>query len=182
MKVFIKSTWGNYSIPRVIELLKQEKIQPLSAEMGEYDLGDTVSPSQLEHLRQSLSAAGYELILNRNNIVIEKVHCLVHQLVYGDLEYPATKYSEFISRAVKINYTRLSKLFSRIKGITLEQFIILCKIERAKHLIAGTEYTLSEIAKILHYSSVSHLSAQFKKITGIPPSLFRRHRNNTGLA
>jgi len=87
---------------------------------------------------------------------------------------PVIKYSSYISSKLKTNYTYLSKIFSKVKNITIEHFIIIHKIERVKQLLLYNEFTLSEIAWKLHYSSTAHLSAQFKKITGITPSLFKK--------
>ena len=96
-------------------------------------------------------------------------------MIYAD-ELPNTKYSHYISKKLKVNYTSLSKFFSKVKKITIEQFIIAHKIERVKRLLLYNELTLSEIALKLDYSSTAHLSAQFKKVTGITPSIFKKSK------
>jgi AraC-like DNA-binding protein len=107
----------------------------------------------------------------------ENVRNLIIQMINDSMELPAVNYSEYISRRLCVNYTLLSKSFSRTIGITIEHYIIIQKIERVKKMIAQTELTLSEIAWKLRYSSPAHLSAQFKRITGIPPSLFRKMKD-----
>ena len=107
-------------------------------------------------------------------MLAEKVRDLIVQMIHDSMELPAINYSEYISRQLCVNYTLLSKSFSRTIGITIEQYIIIQKIERVKKMISQTELTLSEIAWKLRYSSPAHLSAQFKRITGIAPSVFRK--------
>ena len=107
-------------------------------------------------------------------LLAEKVRDLIVQMIHDSMELPAINYSEYISRQLCVNYTLLSKSFSRTIGITIEQYIIIQKIERVKKMISQTELTLSEIAWKLRYSSPAHLSAQFKRITGIAPSVFRK--------
>lgn len=107
-------------------------------------------------------------------ILAEKVRNLVVQMIHDSIDLPTINYSEYISRQLCVNYTLLSKSFSKSIGITIEHFIILQKIEKVKDLISHTELTLSEIAWKLRYSSPAHLSAQFKRITGIAPSVFRK--------
>ena len=110
-------------------------------------------------------------------MMIEKIKCIIIEMIHYSDDLPCTNYSNVISEKIMCNYESLSKLFSKIKGITIEQFIIANKIEKAKQLLLYNELTLSEIAWKLHYSSTAHLSAQFKKITGITPTLFKKSGN-----
>jgi AraC-like DNA-binding protein len=112
--------------------------------------------------------------LDRSHLLALKVRKLIIDMVHYSLELPAVNYSEYISKHLCVNYTSLSKSFSKIWGMTIEQFIISQKIERVKDLLAQQELTLSEIAWKLKYSSPAHLSAQFKRVTGFTPSTFRK--------
>jgi AraC-like DNA-binding protein len=107
-------------------------------------------------------------------ILAEKVRNLIIEMIHDSFELPSVNYSEYISRNLCVNYTLLSKSFSKICGTTIEQFIINEKIEKVKKLLTHNDLTLSEIAWKLRYSSTAHLSAQFKRITGITPSVFRK--------
>jgi AraC-like DNA-binding protein len=122
-------------------------------------------------------------ISQKRTMLAENVRNLIIQMIHDSMELPAINYSEYISRRLCVNYTLLSKSFSKTIGVTIEQFIIIQKIERVKELISQTELTLSEIAWKLRYSSPAHLSAQFKRITGIAPSVFRKiiNKNNPDL-
>ncbi len=113
-------------------------------------------------------------------MLAEKVRNLIIQMIHDSIELPSVNYSEYISRQLCVNYTLLSKTFSKYIGTTIEQFIIIQKIERVKEMISKTELTLSEIAWQLRYSSPAHLSAQFKRITGIAPSVFRKIYDKSG--
>ena len=112
--------------------------------------------------------------LDKRVILAEKVRDLIINMIHYSLELPAVNYSDYISKNLCVNYTLLSKSFSKICGITIEQFIISEKIEKVKKLLTHNDLTLSEIAWKLRYSSTAHLSAQFKRITGITPSVFRK--------
>ena len=107
-------------------------------------------------------------------ILAEKVRNLIMDMIHDSPEPPAVNYSEYISKNLSVNYTVLSKSFSIASGMTIEKFIITEKIERVKKLLTHHELTLSEIARKLRYSSAAHLSAQFKRITGITPSIYRK--------
>ena len=107
-------------------------------------------------------------------MLAEKVRDLIIQMIHYSLELPSINYSEYISRNLCVNYTLLSKSFSKINGMTIEQFIIHEKIEKVKKLLSHDDLTLSEIAWKLRYSSTAHLSSQFKRITGITPSVFKK--------
>lgn len=107
-------------------------------------------------------------------ILAEKVRHLIFDMIHNSLELPDINYSDYISRNLCTNYTTISKSFSKALGVTIERYIIMQKIEKVKKLISVDHLTLSEIAWKLHYSSTAHLSGQFKRITGITPSLFRK--------
>ena len=121
-----------------------------------------------------LSKKKFELINDKDSIIIEKMKKAIIELVNNPDEFPNAKYSDYISKKLNINYTSLSKLFSKINHITIEHFIIAQRIERVKQFLLFNDLSLSEIAWKLHYSSTAHLSAQFKKVTGLTPSRFRK--------
>ena len=116
-------------------------------------------------------------------ILVEKIKNIIIELVHYTNEIPKSSFSEYLSEKLNHNYSYLSNLFSEVKGTTIEHFIIIHKIERVKELIIYDELNLSEIAYTLHYSSVAHLSTQFKKITGLTPSYFKslKNKKRTGL-
>jgi len=143
--------------------------------MGEVEIRESYSPNKIEAFREALEKTPYDLVFEKDLILIEKVKNIIIEMIHYSKELPLIKYSEFISRNVKFSYTYLSKLFSKIKGVTIEHYIIAQKIERAKHLLLSNELTLAEIAWRLKYSSAAHLSAQFKKVTGSTPSDFRKN-------
>jgi AraC-like DNA-binding protein len=145
-----------------------------SIDIGEIEVGEILSDQQYEILKESLHQNNFELISGKENILTEKIKNVIIEMIHYSDELPVIKYSSYISSKLKTNYTYLSKIFSKVKNITIEHFIIIHKIERVKQLLLYNEFTLSEIAWKLHYSSTAHLSAQFKKITGITPSLFKK--------
>lgn len=153
-----------------------------SIELGEVLLKEPIKSATRQQLAERLHASGLEIMNDKNTILIEKIKNIVVEMVHYSEDEPHVNFSVFLSNKLKKNYHYLSELFSRTKGITIEHFIILHKIERAKELIIYDELNLTEIADKLHYSSVAHLSNQFKKITGLTPSFFkkiqRRKRNN----
>jgi AraC family transcriptional regulator len=145
-----------------------------SVELGEIALeaGFAEGPWKAE-LATRLAAQGFELLDDRRSRLISRIKALVVQWVHYDAEPPREKYSVLISQALLQDYPGLSRLFSETEGITIEQFIIRQKTERVKELLSYDELTLSQIADLLGYSSVAHLSAQFRKVTGMAPSAFK---------
>jgi AraC family transcriptional regulator len=163
---------------RCILVVKQEmdklKLRPLQITLGEVILDHTPSDQQLTQLNQRLEALGFELLDNQKQKQIEAIKNLLIQKVQdGDIEEHFS-ISEFLSNSLKKDYTMMTRLFSEVESITIEQFFILQKIEKVKEWLAYDEFTLSELAWKLGYSSVAHLSAQFKKVTGLSPSEFKK--------
>lgn len=145
-------------------------------ELGEVHVNEQISDDQREQLRQELQRSGLELMDDKKAILVEKIKNVIVEMVHYEDELPKTNFSDYLSEKLNYNYTYLANLFSETKGITIEHFMILHKIERVKELILYDELNLSEIAWKLHYSSVAHLSHQFKKITGLTPSYFKSLR------
>lgn len=143
-------------------------------ELGEVELKDSISEEQLKLIDTALRNYGFELMYDKNNRIIEKIKSSVFQLIYKSDDLPKQNFSGFISRVVNRDYTYLSNLFSSIQGLTIESYIIQQKISRIKELLVHDNISLSNIAFKLKYSSVAHLSNQFKKVTGLTPSFFKK--------
>lgn len=142
-------------------------------ELGEVDVKDTISEQQRKQLRANLLKAGLELMDDKKAILIEKIKNVIIEMVHYEDELPKVKNSDFLSEKLQYDYTYLANLFSETTGTTIEHFIIIHKIERVKELMIYDELNLTEISYKLNYSSVAHLSSQFKKITGLTPSFFK---------
>lgn len=162
----------------VEEELKKLDIHYIRVDLGIIELSETISSQQRNQLEENLSKWGLELLDDKKNILIEKIKNVVIEIVHYSDELPRMNYSDYISEKLGYNYTYLSNLFSEVKGITLQQFIIIHKIERVKELLLYDELNLTEIAYKLRYSSVSHLSYQFKKVTGFSPSVYKELKEN----
>ncbi len=150
-----------------------------TVELGEAEIMDDVSAQQLAELNTALKKSGLELMDDRKSILIEKIkNVIVEHVHYSDSDEPLQiNFSNYLAGKLNHDYTYLSNLFSEVQGTTIEHFIIIHKIERVKELLVYDELNLTEIAYKLHYSSVAHLSTQFKKITGLTPSHFKLLRN-----
>ena len=161
------------------KLLVKEKLDKLGLAYGSVDLGEVeilpdISDQQKMQLKISLSEVGLELMDDRKKILIERIKAVVVEMVHYSDDLPKTNFSDYISEKLHYDYTYLANLFSEVKGTTLEHFVIAHKIERVKELLIYDELSLTEISYKLNYSSVAHLSNQFKKITGLTPSFFKK--------
>ena len=143
-------------------------------ELGEIDIMENISAEQLLKLSKGLHESGLELMDDKRAMLIEKINNVIIEMIHHDDELPKVNYSEHISEKLNHDYTYLSNMFSEVRGITIQQFIIVHKVERIKELILYGELTLTEISYKMNYSSVAHLSNQFKKITGFTPSEFKQ--------
>jgi AraC-like DNA-binding protein len=151
-------------------------------ELGEADIMENMSDEQLDHLSIALRKTGLELMNDKKSIVVEKIKTTIIELVHYTDEQIKTNLSDYLTEKLNYNYTYIANLFSEVTGATIEKFYLAHKIERVKELLVYDELNLTEIADKLHYSSVAHLSNQFKKMTGLTPSYFKnlRHkRRNT---
>ena len=157
----------------VKEVLKKMGMHFIIVDLGEVEIMEKLSIPVLEQLKQALLGYGLELMDDRKAVLIEKIKNVIIEMVHHSVELPVMNYSNFISEKLQHDYTYLSNIFSEVKGITIQQFIILHKIERIKELIIYDELNLTEIAWKMNYSSVAHLSNQFKKVTGLTPSHFK---------
>lgn len=141
-------------------------------DLGVVQLMKKITIPQRKLLRESLPGSGLELLEDKKSILIEKIKNVIIELVHYSDNIPKTNYSDYISKKIGYDYTYLSNLFSEENGIDIQHFIIKHKIERVKELLQYKELNLTEISHKLHYSSVSHLSNQFKKVTGLSPSIY----------
>lgn len=157
----------------VKEVLKEMRLHFIVVDLGEVEIMEDLSQEQLEQMKLALHTSGLELMDDRRAVLIEKIINVITEMIHYSDEAPKTNYSDYISEKLNHDYTYLSNVFSEVKGITIQQFIITHKIEKAKELLFYGELNLTEIAFRLHYSSVAHLSNQFKKITGLSPSTFK---------
>lgn len=173
MKLYIK-----YMVSLRCKLMVKEELKKLGIPFDAVDLGiveirKDITLEQRELLKENLLKSGLELLDDKKAILIEKIKNVVVEMVHYSEELPNMNYSDYVSEKLGYDYTYLSNLFSEVKGITLQQFIIIHKIERVKELLLYDELNLTEIAYQLHYSSVAHLSNQFKKVTGLSPSFYK---------
>lgn len=166
----------------VKEELKKLGLLYVVVDLGLVEIMEDITPQQREHLKANLQKSGLELLDDKKSILIEKIKNVITEMIHHSDDLPILSYSDFISKKLNYDYTYLSNIFSEVKGITIQQFIIINKIERVKELLLYDELNLTQISYKLHYSSVAHLSNQFKKVTGLSPSFFKqlkqkRHNN-----
>lgn len=162
----------------VKEVFKKLGLHFIVVDLGEVEIMEDLSGEEREELKMALLSTGLELIDDRRVVLIEKINNVITEMIHYSDEVPKMNYSNYISEKLNYDYTYLSNLFSEVKGITIQQYIINHKIERVKELLLYDELNLTEISSKLHYSSVSHLSNQFKKVTGLSPSHFKKLKIN----
>jgi len=148
-----------------------------AVDLGEVEVKEPMTALQYDKLKTALFKSGLELMYDKNALLIEKIKSLVVEMIHYADELPDVKNSVYISEKLNHSYADLASHFSEATGTTIEHFIIIHKIERVKELLLYTGYSLTEIAAKLNYSSVAHLSTQFKKITGLTPSFFKKLRD-----
>lgn len=158
----------------VKEELKRLGLHFIVVDLGEVEIMENISAEQREKIRIALLKSGLELMDDNRAILIEKIKTTIIEMVHHTDEIIKTNFSDFLSEKLNHDYTYLSKLFSEVQGTTIAQFIISHKIERIKELIIYDELNIKEIAFKMNYSSVAHLSNQFKKVTGLSPSHFKQ--------
>jgi AraC-like DNA-binding protein len=161
----------------VKEVFKKLGLHFIVVELGEVDIMEDISSDQREYIKMALHNLGFELMDDGKSVLVEKIKHIIIEMVHHLNEPVKIKFSSYLSEKLHHDYTYLANLFSDIQGTTIEQFIIAHKIERIKELIIYDELNISEIAWKLNYSSVSHLSNQFKKVTGLSPSHFKQLKN-----
>jgi AraC-like DNA-binding protein len=158
----------------VKEELKKLGLHFVIVDLGIVEILEDITPKQFDELKQNLALSGLELLDDKKSILIEKIKNVIIEMIHYSEELPKINYSDYISEKLHHDYTYLSNIFSEVKGITIQQFIINHKIERVKELLLYDELNLTQISYLLNYSSVAHLSNQFKKVTGLSPSFFKQ--------
>ncbi len=176
MKLYIKNMVSNTCRLVVKDALNKLNLHYVLVNLGEVEIMESISKKQREELKETLIKMGLELMNDKKTILIEKVKNTIVEMVHFADNMIKVNFSDYLSYKLNYDYTYLSNLFSEIQGTNIQQFILLHKAERIKELITYDELTISEIAYKMNYSSVAHLSNQFKKITGFSPSHFKQLR------
>lgn len=161
----------------VKEELQKLGIHPMTVDLGMVELQEDINEEEQQKLKINLKKSGLELLDDKKSIIIEKIKNIIIEMIHYSDELPKVNYSDYISEHLGYDYTYLANIFSEVKGITIQQFIILHKIEKVKELLIYDELNLTEISYKMHYSSVAHLSNQFKKITGLTPTFYKNLKN-----
>ena len=178
MKLLIKNMVCDRCKMAIENVLAEQGLVAVSVHLGEVDLGEIIiEGEQLEQFREKIEKLGFGLINDKKSQLIENIKKTVIELVQAPESPEKIKLSEYISSNLFHDYTHLSNLFSRVEGVTIERYFINQKIEKTRELLVYDELTLTEIADRLGYSSVAHLSRQFKKVTGMTPSQFKQLRD-----
>lgn len=146
-------------------------------DLGKVEILEDITEQQREILKRNLLKSGLELLDDKRSILIERIKNAIVEMIHYQDEIPKINFSDYLSEKLGHDYTYLANIFSEVKGITIQQYIITHKIEKVKELLLYDELNLSEIADKLHYSSSAHLSKQFKKITGLTPSYYKQLKN-----
>jgi YesN/AraC family two-component response regulator len=161
----------------VRDVLRNMNLHFVQVELGEVDIMEEITPEQREEIRIELKKTGLELMDVKKDILIEKIKNAVIEMVHYTEAQQVKNFSVYLAEKLQYDYTYLANLFSETTGTTIEHFIINHKIERVKELLVYGEHSLTEISYMLHYSSVAHLSNQFKKVTGLTPTFFKSLKN-----
>lgn len=174
MRLYIK-----YMVSLRCKMLVKEELAKLGLQYVVIDLGmveifENITQLQREQLKENLLRSGLELLDDKKSILIEKIKNVITEMIHYSDELPKINYSDYISEKLNYDYTYLANIFSEVKGITIQQFIIIHKIEKIKELLLYDELNLTQISYKLNYSSVAHLSNQFKKTTGLSPSFYKK--------
>ena len=178
MKLYIKNMVCSRCVIVVKQQLLKQKLQPAIVSMGEVELQKPLSQTQLLQLNTGLKELGFEILDNQKQKQIETIKSLLIKKVQSGEVEEHFSISVFLTQALNKDYSYISRLFSEVEGITVEQYFILQKIEKVKEWLVYGEQNLSEISYSLGYSSVAYLSAQFKKVTGLTPSHFKKTGNS----
>ena len=177
LKLYIKYMVSNRCKIMVKEELKKLGLHFMVVDLGEVEIMEEITAEQRAELQNALLESGLELMDDKRAILIEKIKNVIIDMVHHSEEVVKTNFSEYLTSKLDYDYTYLANLFSEVQGTTIAQFLISHKVERIKELIIYDELSISEIAWKMNYSSVAHLSNQFKKVTGLTPSHFRQLKN-----
>ena len=183
MKLYIKNMVSNRCKIIVKSELEEFGLHFVIGDLGEVEIMESISEEQRQMLNLNLEKSGLGLLDDKKRVLIEKIKNIIVDLVYYSEEQPKINLSDYLSGKLNYDYTYLANLFSDSQNTTIEHFFLNHKIERVKELLVYDEFSLTEISYKLHYSSVAHLSSQFKKMTGLTPSVYKilkmKRRKNT---
>ncbi|HUW05087.1 MAG TPA: helix-turn-helix domain-containing protein [Williamwhitmania sp.] len=174
MKLYIKYMVSTRCKMAVKDALKKLQLHFIIVDLGEIEIMETLTPEQREQLKIELVGSGLELMDDKRAVLIEKIKNVIVEMIHHSDEMVKVNFSDYLSEKLNYDYTYLANLFSEVQGTTIEHFVIAHKVERIKELIIYDELNITEIAWKMNYSSVAHLSNQFKKVTGLSPSHFKR--------
>lgn len=174
MKLYIK-----YDINQACRVILQEQLDKLEItyqllDLGEIEFKENISQEKYDSLQSALSRYGIELLDNQKSQLIQRIKDTIVEMVYEKDKLPTSTISSYLADKLNLSYGYISNIFSENTFTSIENYIIMQKIERAKKLIIEDGLTLTEVSYKLNYSSVAHLSGQFKKTTGLTPSMFKR--------
>jgi AraC-like DNA-binding protein len=179
MKLYIKFMLSTRCKMVVKSILNSLDLHFVFVDLGEVEIMEDLDAEQLEELKMALQAADLELMDNKKAILIERIKTTIVEMVHHSNEGIKINFSNYLSEKLHHDYTYMANLFSEMQGTTIEQFMIAHKVERIKELIIYGELNITEIAWKMNYSSVAHLSNQFKKMTGLSPSQFKQLKDKT---
>ncbi|MBP6025580.1 helix-turn-helix domain-containing protein [Ferruginibacter sp.] len=182
MKLYVKNMACLSCKVFVKDALLEMDIHSVKVELGEIETKEAVSDEEKQQLNKLIKKVGLELLESKHGILIEKIRKIIVDYVYHSEEKEIINFSDLLSQKLNYSYSYLANFFSEVEATTIEQYVIAMKIERIKELIIFGEDTLTEIADKMHYSSVAHLSAQFKKVTGLTPSHFKELKKKRRIA
>lgn len=174
MKTYIRNMACESCKILVKDALDEMGISPVKVELGEIETKEDLSEKEKKILNSKIKKAGLELIEKKQGVLIEKIRKVIIDYVFDSDRKSNLKFSTLLSKELNHSYAYLANFFSEIEAITIEQYIIALKVERIKELLVFGDQTISEIAYQLNYSSVAHLSSQFKKATGLTPTHFKK--------
>ena len=173
MKIYIKNMVCDRCIAVVSNIFREAGFPVKDVQLGNISVEITIPTEQLKLIEEQLKNSGFEIISDAKSRLIDQIKNLIIELIYKHPEKTRVNYSDYLSDQINLDYSYLSTFFSSVEGVTIEKYIIRLKTERVKELIVYDEKTLSEIAFEMGYSSVAHLSGQFKKVTGFTPSYYK---------
>lgn len=174
MELLIKNMVCPRCIEAVKDALEDSKIKFEAVELGKVRVDSALSPTQKESFSKSLEAKGFELLESRTSALISQIKTLIIEQIHHSNQRLGENFSSFLAERLGQEYSSLSKLFSQVEGITIEKYVTRQRIERVKEFLFYDQLSLSEVAFKMDYSSVAHLSSQFKKETGMTPTEFKK--------
>ncbi len=177
MKLYIGNMVSDRCKMIVKSELKKHGFHFIMLELGEVEIMESLSDEQVESLNIGLHKSGLSILSDKKKILIERIKNAIVEMVYYTDKLIKTNFSDYLSEKLNHDYTYLANIFSEVQGTTIERYLINLRIERVKELLIYGEMNLTEISYKLHYSSVAHLSGQFKKVTGLTPSYYKRLRH-----